>query len=258
MEINPKISVILPVYNTEKYLFESISSVLNQNFTNFELIIVNDGSTDDSLKIAKEFEKKDKRVIVINKMNGGRADSINEAIKIIKGKYVTFQDADDIMYSERLKKQFEFMEKNKEVFMSYGNMIIFWEEEKREEIYISPEFDNPLELLKNIKQNLSLNLNEYRGLANFLDKKEYIPGPSVILRREIFDNGIKLDKRFDVGEDYDLWFQIIGKGYKIKKQDIIALMYRRHKNQITLTKKEKRAKSVELSLDKLKNNLYFY
>lgn len=89
------ISVIMPVYNVEKYLAESIDSVLNQSYENFELILVDDGSTDGSSKICDEYKNKDQRIIVIHKKNGGLSSARNAGIDICKGNYIFFIDSDD-------------------------------------------------------------------------------------------------------------------------------------------------------------------
>jgi len=90
-----EISIIIPVYNSEKYLKECIDSILSQTFLDFELVLVNDGSTDSSGKICDEYALKDSRVRVFHKENGGVSAARNTGIKAAKGKYVTFVDADD-------------------------------------------------------------------------------------------------------------------------------------------------------------------
>ena len=104
---NPKISVVMPVYNTAKYLPESISGVLDQTFKDFELIVVNDGSTDNSLAIIQEYAKKDKRIKVVNMdKNSGAAAARNEGIKHISGQYTLFVDSDDFMLPPMLEKMY--------------------------------------------------------------------------------------------------------------------------------------------------------
>jgi glycosyltransferase involved in cell wall biosynthesis len=98
--LNPLISVIVPVYNTEEYLPASIHSILTQTYSNIEIIAVNDGSSDSSLKILKRYAKQDKRIVIINKNNTGASDSRNKAIEIIRGKFVMFVDSDDIIEPE--------------------------------------------------------------------------------------------------------------------------------------------------------------
>ena len=93
---NPLVSVVMSVYNSEKYLKEAIESILNQTYTNFEFIIVNDGSTDSSLDIIQEYMKKDERIVLISRDNKGLPYSLNEGIEKAKGKYIARMDADDI------------------------------------------------------------------------------------------------------------------------------------------------------------------
>jgi glycosyltransferase involved in cell wall biosynthesis len=112
MENKPKVSVIMSVFNGQKFLNESIQSILGQTFEDFELIIIDDGSTDRSLEIAKSFQRKDKRIIIISHSNKGLAKSLNIGIKSSQGDYIARMDADDISYKDRLMKQYKFMENN--------------------------------------------------------------------------------------------------------------------------------------------------
>src|SRR5690625_6791695 len=105
-----KISVIMPAYNEERYIAESIQSILNQTFQDFELIIVDDGSTDKTFEIASSFN--DPRVKLYKQQNSGPAAARNKALSLAKGKYIALQDADDRSKPERLEKQYDFLENN--------------------------------------------------------------------------------------------------------------------------------------------------
>ncbi len=102
--LNPLISVIVPVYNTEEYLPTSIHSILTQTYSNIEIIAVNDGSSDSSSKILKKYAKHDQRMVVIDKNNTGASDSRNKAIEIMRGKFVMFVDSDDIIEPEIIQR----------------------------------------------------------------------------------------------------------------------------------------------------------
>src|SRR3989344_9200868 len=116
MKIKPKISVIMSAYNVEKYIAESIESILNQTFRDFELIIINDASTDKTLDIIKGFMKKDKRLKLINnKKNLYATISRNKALRIAKGVYIAIQDSDDISLPNRLEVQKNYLDKKKAV-----------------------------------------------------------------------------------------------------------------------------------------------
>lgn len=103
MEKEPKISIIIPVWNAEKYLNDTINSVLNQTYGNFEVVCVNDGSTDNSLNILKEFQKKDKRVVVIDQKNQGGSGARNTGLDNATGDYIAFLDNDDIYHPQYLE-----------------------------------------------------------------------------------------------------------------------------------------------------------
>ena len=97
---NPKISIIVPVYNVEKYLKKCIDSILSQTYKNIEVICINDGSTDSCIDILKEYEKRDERIIVISKENGGLSAARNDGMKKSTGEYVFFVDSDDWIESD--------------------------------------------------------------------------------------------------------------------------------------------------------------
>lgn len=107
----PKVSVIIPVYNTENYLRKCLDSVLAQSFADFEVLLINDGSTDGSGKICDEYAKKDKRIKVFHKENGGVSSARNLGLDHAKGKFVFFVDSDDYILEESLN----FLKKNEEV-----------------------------------------------------------------------------------------------------------------------------------------------
>ena len=112
----PEVSVILPVYNSEIFLKSSIDSILNQSFKNFELIIINDGSTDSSEKIILNYLKKDKRIIYIkNFKNYGISRSLNIAIKKSKGEFICRMDSDDISHYKRIEIQKNFLQNNPKI-----------------------------------------------------------------------------------------------------------------------------------------------
>lgn len=108
-----KISVIIPVYNVEKYLRICLESILNQNFKGYEIILINDGSTDNSLNICREYEKKYSNIIVINEENSGPSAARNKGLEYAKGKYISFIDSDDELLPNYFKILYDTAEKNK-------------------------------------------------------------------------------------------------------------------------------------------------
>ena len=103
MRDNPEISIIIPVYNTENYLCRCIDSLLNQTFSNFEILLIDDGSTDLSLTICREYESRDSRIRVLSQINKGVSSARNYGIKLSKGNFITFIDSDDYVSNDYLK-----------------------------------------------------------------------------------------------------------------------------------------------------------
>ncbi|MCQ5146274.1 glycosyltransferase family 2 protein [Enterocloster bolteae] len=112
MSDNIQISIVLPIYNVEKYLDECVQSVLNQSYANFELILVDDGSTDGSQMLCEQYKKKDKRIVVIHQKNGGLSSARNTGIKCAHGKYITLIDSDDYVAYDYIEKLYDAIVEN--------------------------------------------------------------------------------------------------------------------------------------------------
>ena len=117
----PRVSVLMPVYNGERFLKVSIDSILSQTFRDFEFIIADDGSTDGSQKIIEDYKQKDTRIIALrNKHNIGTSRTLNKGLSIAKGKYIVRMDADDWSYPDRIERQCDYMQKHPKVGVSGG------------------------------------------------------------------------------------------------------------------------------------------
>lgn len=203
MENELKVSVLMSVYNGEKYLEESIESILNQTLKNFEFFIIDDSSTDSSLEIIKKFGEKDGRIKVIrNKENIGLTRSLIRGIKEVKGKYIARQDVDDISLPNRLIKQFNFLEKNKNVFLCGTNVTYI--DEKGYNLSPSYILTNSIKIKKKLKQSNCL----IHASTMFRNKNIYY--------RE----------KFIYSQDYDLYLNILTAGYEIKNLSEILVKSR--------------------------------
>ncbi len=207
----PKISIVMSVYNGEKYLRQSIESILSQSFKDFEFIIINDGSTDNSLKIIEEFKKKDERIELISRENKGLIYSLNEGVKSAKGEYIARMDADDVSMPNRLEKQLKYVEEGGlAVCGSWANGI-----------------DN-----KGIKTRF---LN-YPPKADRIRFFTILHNPfihtSVMFRKDIYEKVGGYRSFFKHIEDYELWTRIVFK-YKTDNITESLLEYRFHDDQIT-------------------------
>jgi len=186
----PLISVIMSVFNGQEYLEESIQSILNQSFKNFEFIIVNDGSFDNTKEILKKYQSKDPRIkIITNDGNIGLTKSLNRAIKIAQGKYIARQDADDISLSQRLEKQIEFLEKNPEIKVlgTFGYLIAQEAEILGKEIV-------PI---------------SSQAIKKVLIKRNPFIHTSIMVKKEIIDKVGAYNEKFRTSQDYELWFRIL-------------------------------------------------
>jgi glycosyltransferase involved in cell wall biosynthesis len=233
----PLISVILPVYNAEKYLYKSISSILNQTVKNFQLIIINDGSTDSSEKILVDFAKKDHRIKLISRENRGIVQTLNEGIKLAEGQWIARMDADDIACKNRFEIQLRQLScMNAEVCGGAIRII-------GATIPRSRKFYEDNSLIKT--QTLFSS-----PLAH----------PTLMIRAEILKNHLYEESALHV-EDYDLWVRLIKAGVKFTNTSKIVLNYRLHSNQTTVvwkSLKNKNAMSVSLNYAKTFLPEYLY
>lgn len=223
----PEISVIIPVYNAASFLYESIESILNQTFSDFELIILNDKSTDGSLEIIKSFQSKDNRIIIIDKeQNVGPANLRNEGINAAKGTYIALMDADDIALPTRFEKQIAVLKNNPEIGVC-GTWFTFFGSKKD----------------KIIKHNT----NPDAIKVSFLHSCN-IGNPTVMFKKEVLGD-LKFDNEYVPVEDYDLWSRLLAKTnfYNIPES---LLNYRQHNNNISKTKID----NVNRSVKKVKIN----
>ena len=120
MKESDLISIVVPIYKVEKYINKCIESILNQTYKNLEIILVDDGSPDNCGKIADEYAKKDNRIKVIHKKNGGLSDARNAGIDIVKGKYIAFVDSDDYIEKEYIEIMYNAIRTNKVKIVQCG------------------------------------------------------------------------------------------------------------------------------------------
>lgn len=204
------VSVILPVYNAENTISDSIASILDQSFTDFELIIIDDGSTDSSIDIIRKF--KDKRIIIYqNKKNLKLIASLNIGLSLAKGKYIIRMDADDIMLKDRIKEQVGYMEFNKQIDAS-GTYVYTFGEKRNKWGHLPTDNDHIL-------------------LFGLFDSPIF--HPTAIIRKKVLDdNNIVYNCNYPHAEDYKLWLDISKYG-KLGNLNKYLLKYRLSSNQIT-------------------------
>lgn len=206
-EMYPLVSVGIPFFNAEKYIVYSIISVIKQTYENWELILLDDGSTDNSLEIALDFEKKDKRIRVIsNGKNLGLPTRLNEISKLASGKFYARMDADDIMHPERLETQVNYLNQNPNVDLLATGLI---------------SIDNFNNIIGKRKGNINQSEFSYKDLVT---QGGWCAHPTIMGKSSWFKKN-RYDEKLTRTEDYDLWLRTIGSS-NFCKIDSIGLYYR--------------------------------
>ncbi len=184
----PRISVIMPVYNTERYLKEAIDSILNQTYENFELIAIDDGSKDTSGKILDHYASIDKRVIVVHQENSGIVKTLNRGIEMARGEFIARMDGDDISFATRFEKQLEVLDAHSDVVLVAGSFEII--DEEGEYIYreVVPVRD------RDIKRSMLL--------------RNPIAHGSVTFRKAACEKVGMYSDAFGPTEDFELWSRL--------------------------------------------------
>ena len=200
----PKITVLMPFYNGEKYLRDSISSILDQTYTDFEFLIINDGSTDNSIEIVKTYE--DPRIrFVHNDINIGLTKSLNKGLRIARGEYIARMDADDISHPERFDKQIKFLDKNQDIGVcgtfakTFGSVESIWK--------------HPLE--------------DDHIRAEMIFTNPFIHSSVVLRSRVLKEHKIFYEESRRFSQDYELWVRLSGYT-KLANLNNILVFHRLH------------------------------
>ncbi len=209
----PSISVVMSVYNGEDFLKEAVESILQQTYTDFEFIIINDGSTDSSGEILRNYASKDPRIVLIEQENAGLIAALNTGIATAKAELIARMDADDIAHPERFERQKNFMDSHPDIAVLGTDITLIDDKGKtiRNSIY-------PRHGIK---------------MDDFIYKLgSPVAHPSVIMRKEVVMRIGGYRNAYKHAEDYDLWLRI----HKIASLDNInipLLFYRQHDNKIS-------------------------
>ncbi len=205
------VSVVMSVYNSERFLRQAIESILSQTYRDFEFIIVNDGSTDGSLDIIEAYAKKDSRICLISRENKGLVASLNEGIAAARGIYIARMDADDIAKPERIAKQYAYMQANKLALCGSAAETIDEAGKKIGKLAYLPQ--------KSTLRTYTLFHNPFIH-------------PSVMFRKDVFEAAGGYRRFFAHIEDYELWTRIIF-AHAADNIPEMLLEYRLHPGQVT-------------------------
>lgn len=216
MNNTPLVSIITPVYNGEKFIGQTIETVLAQEYTNWEMLIVDDGSKDNSAHIVSEFAQRDNRVCLIRKTNGGSASARNMGLKVAKGRYICFLDADDLWLPDMLAQQVEMLQTKNAglVYASYSKI-----DENGKDIY------HPVIVPERVKYTDLLKTNSISCLTAMFDTE--------IVGIPFFDESLK-----SMRDDLAYWLHILEREpYAYGNKKILGI-YRVYRSSTTGNKKK--------------------
>lgn len=210
----PLVSVIIPVYNGQKYLKETVLSVQKSNYRNFEVILVNDGSKDKSLELCYKLKEKYKNIRVFSfKNNRGLSNILNYAVRKAKGKYIARINQDDLMVSNRIFSQVYFLENNSDHVLVGGNLKLVSEKGKQIDVLSYPQTDQEIR-------------NNWLYLNAFAD-------PAVMYRKKTFLKVGNYYQNFYPADDYHLWFRM-GEEGKVANLNHVVTKFRVHDEAATV------------------------
>lgn len=205
----PTISVVLPVYNGAKYLAEALDSILEQSYSDFELIVIDDGSTDESLSILEDYQRQDSRLRLISRENRDLATTLNESIDMARGEWVARMDQDDIALPHRLESQLLWLKKSgADIAGSWVKCFGSWDQRTT----------------KAYRTDQAIKVD-------MLFKSPFVH-PSVMMRTSLV-RSLRYDRAAEKAEDYDLWVRAAQAGWIMTNVPEVLLLYRKHSTQIS-------------------------
>jgi len=216
-----KISIVIPVYNTEKYVAECIESCLNQTYKDYEIIIIDDGSTDKSVDIISEYHKNNKnKITLIHKENGGTASALNTGFERMKGEWFKWVSADDVLYPTALETMMDLIEKipDNTQYIYYTDFV---------------EIDQNSKVIK-IRREPDRTIHTSDENSVELMYHSYGNGSTSMIHRSLFHTVGKFREGLRQAEDLEFWMRACIKfKYQMYHLNLITLSYRRHSESLT-------------------------
>lgn len=237
------VSIVLSVYNGEKFIEQAIKSVENQTYADWELIIIDDGSNDRTEAIIKDYLKTDDRIKYYKKTNSGLTKSLNYGLEKVNSKYIARLDADDIWVENKLEKQIQFLEKNDDIYIC-GCAFSEIDENGN---YICPQ--------------RTIFLKDNTDIQNNLCKCNPFFHSSVVFRSIILKQIGMYNEDFKYAQDYEYWVRILSKYKGANIPDVLA--YRRYSDNMISAKKEKEQRQYAIkakykAIKQKKLNVVYY
>ncbi len=221
----PAVTVLMSVYNGERYLRRSVDSVLAQTYTDFEFLILDDGSTDGSLAILREYAAADPRVRLVSRPNKGLTKTLNEGLHLARGRYVARMDGDDVCLPRRLAVQVEYLDRHPDVVLVGGQV----------------ELIDPDGLLICLKDKMWL---DHADIDQALMTRGWpLVHPAVTMRRDALLAVNGFDETYVTNQDHDLFLRLAEYGRVANLPDVL-LQYRQHFESVSLAKADRQAQVV--------------
>ncbi len=225
METEPKVSVVMSVFNGAKFLSAAIESILGQTHRHLEFLIVDDGSTDDSTKILRHFESKDSRIKLTCRENTGLTRALNEALSLASGEFIARMDSDDLAEADRLSQQLIYFDQHADC-VALGSRVLL----------IDPDGD-PLAEEQPPETHESILATLWRGIGA-------LPHPTAMIRHGALKSVGGYREEFVCAQDLDLWLRLSEIG-KLANLNQTLLRYRLHANSITIKRRELQLANAE-------------
>ncbi|WP_420581186.1 glycosyltransferase family 2 protein [Reichenbachiella sp.] len=214
------ISVVLPFYNAQSCLKQAITSILNQTYSDFELLLINNNSTDNSESIAKQLAQTDSRIQLLSETQQGVVFAANTGMRAAKGEFIARMDADDVAQPERLERQLRHLESNPDISISASQANYKTENKELSDFSHFVEWSNALVSWKDIYQN------------RFVEFP--VVNPTLMFRRSLLEE-VGYLKEGDFPEDYEWFLRAINKGFKIEKLPLPLLDWHDSLKRLTRT-----------------------
>lgn len=226
----PLVSVLMPVYNAERYVAEAVESILAQTFADFEFLIIDDGSTDGSLPILEQYARQDGRIRLVSRANTGYLAALNEMLGMARGELIARMDADDIAMPERLERQASYLRANPSCLLVGGRGLV-----------VDPDGD-PL-----CHWNSEQTHEEIDALHMTGDRGSVICHPTAMMRREAVLAVGKYREPFYTAEDLDLFLRLAERG-RVANLPQVLLKYRMHPTSVCHTRKRSQQEAIRAAI----------
>src|SRR5215208_1756864 len=230
MATAPTISVLMSVYNGEKYLAEAVESILAQTLADFEFIIIDDGSKDGSLAILQKYAARDSRIRLTSRANQGLTRTLNEALSQARGEFIARMDSDDVARPDRFENQIRFLREHPEIVCAGGYFELIDDEVRL------------LTLLKPPTDDAEIQRQALAGHGA-------ICHPSAMIRREALERINGYDTDFMTAQDLDLWLRL-GEIGKLANVPVPVLRFRLHESSVSESKRHEQRESARMACER--------